>query len=117
MREEAIMGLPLVVLLGVALRHVDEAGGVVHDESIAHLRVGVVLGSAPVGQLRIGDVRTGPADIVVGFGVRLEQDGVGDGLRDMRASQCSENPVAVVIRPEAIERRVGKLVAIDDGWW
>ena len=42
--------LALVVFLGVGLGHVHETGGLVHDETLAHLRVGVVLGSAPVGE-------------------------------------------------------------------
>ena len=42
--------LALVVQLGVGLGHVHETGGLVHDEALAHLRVGVVLGGSPIGE-------------------------------------------------------------------
>ena len=74
-------GLSLIVLLRVGLWHVHEAAGLVHDKALAHVRVGVVLCGEPFGQLRPGDVGTGPTDVVVSFRVYLEEDRMGDGLR------------------------------------
>ena len=73
--------LALVVLLRVGLWNVHEAGGIVHDKALAHIRVGVVLCGEPFGQLRPGDVGTGPTDVVVSLRVYLEEDRMGDGLR------------------------------------
>ena len=64
--------LALVVLLRVGLWNVHEAGGLIHDEPIAHIRIGVVLGGEPFGQLRAGDVGTCPAHIVIRLRVNLE---------------------------------------------
>ena len=106
--------LALVVQLGVGLGHVHEAGGLVHDEALAHLRVGVVLGGSPIGELRIVDVGTCPADVVIGIRVNLEEHGVGDRLREQRVPVLGE-AVAVLIGPELVERRIGELAAIDHG--
>ncbi|SCI62082.1 Uncharacterised protein [uncultured Clostridium sp.] len=65
-------GLSLIVLLRIELGHVHEAGGLIHDEPIAHIRIGVVLGGEPFGQLRAGDVGTCPAHIVIRLRVNLE---------------------------------------------
>ena len=106
--------LALVVQLGVGLGHVHETGGLVHDEALAHLRVGVVLGSSPIGELGVRDVRTGPADVVVGIRVNFKEHGMGDRLREQGFPVLGET-VAVLIGPELVERRIGELAAIDHG--
>ena len=106
--------LALVVQLGVGLGHVHETGGLVHDEALAHLRVGVVLGSSPIGELGVRDVRTGPADVVVGIRVNFKEHGMGDWLREQGFPVLGET-VAVLIGPELVERRIGELAAIDHG--
>ena len=107
-------GFALLVPLGVGLRDVDEAGGVVHDEPVAHLRVGVVLGCGPVGELGTADVGTRPSDVVVGIRVDLEEDRVGYGLREHGVPMVG-HAVAVVVRPERVQRSGGELVAVHHG--
>ena len=106
-------GLSLIVLLRIGLRYVHEAGGLIHDEALAHLRVGVVLGSEPFGQLRAGNVSTSPADIVFGILIDLEEHGMGHGLREHSLPMVGHS-VAIIIRPERVKRALGKSVTVDD---
>ena len=104
----------LLVIRGVGLGHVHEAGRLVHDEAVEHVRVGVVLGGVPVGELRPLDVGTDPSHIVVGVGVGLEEDGIADAVGEHGVPVVGE-AVAVVVGPEAVEGGVGELTAIDHG--
>ena len=105
--------LALVVFLGVGLRYVHETGGLVHDETIAYLRVSIVLGGEPFGQLRAGDVGTSPADIVFGILIDLEEHCMRGGLRE-HGFPVVRHSVAIVICPKRIKRALGELVAVDD---
>ena len=105
--------LALVVFLGVGLGHVHETGGLVHDETLAHLRIGVVLGGEPFGQLRAGDVSANPSHIVVRLRVNLEEHCMRGGLRE-HGLPVVRHSVAIVICPERIKRALGELVAVDD---
>ena len=105
--------LALVVFLGVGLGHVHETGGLVHDETLAHLRVSIVLGGEPFGQLRAGDVSANPSHIVVRLRVNLEKHCMRGGLRE-HGLPVVRHSVAIVICPERIKRALGELVAVDD---
>ena len=107
-------GLALVIQLRVGLGDIDQTGRIVHDEAVAHPRIGIVVGRTPIGELGTGDVCTSPTDIVVGIGVNLEEDGVGDGLRE-HGRPVVGHTVAIVVSPERIERAVGQHVTVHDG--
>lgn len=105
--------LALLVLLGVLLRHVDETGGIVEHEAVAHLGVGVVLGGAPVGKGGAGDTGAGVADIVVGILVEVIEDRMADCICSQRVCMV-RHAIAVVVGPEVIERGIREDVGVDD---
>ena len=105
--------LALLVLLGVLLRHVDETGGIVEHEAIAHLGVGVVLGGAPVGKGGAGDTGAGVADIVVGILVKVIEDCMAHCVCSQRVCMV-RHAIAVIVGPEVIERGVREDIGVDD---
>ena len=107
--------LALVVQLRVGLRDVHEAGGLVHDEAVARHGVGVVLDGCPVGELGTLDVGTGPTDVVVGVGVNLEEDRVGDGVGEHCIPVVGHAVAVLVGLPKGLKGGVRELAAIDHG--
>ena len=105
--------LALLVLLGILLRHIDETGGIVEHEAVAHLGVGVVLGGAPIGKGSTGDAGAGVADIVVGMLVEVIEDRMADCICSQRVCMV-RHAIAVIVGPEVIERRVREDVGVDD---
>ena len=104
----------IVVIGGVGLGHVHKAGCLVHDEAVAHVRVGVVLRRRPIGELRALDVCAHPCDVVVHIGVGLEEDGVAEAVGNHGLPVVGQ-AIAVIVSPERVEGALGELAAIDHG--